>query len=243
MIGIFNNEETAVSEQFDVTYKKESYIFQNLLSSYSSTIEENSIPFESDTQYKRSVALLFVQNVSLLDNAFKLLTLGYIRSSEIILRTISESIILATFFTEFPEAEKEYKSLPHQDFFHKYKVEKMLKKVHTDGTIFVKNKTKEKNLHKNLYNYLYEDASIFSHNDLDVLNGLSLADGNKPSDFIIGPQIYKESLLSKEIQRIIFTALASYLTYCMAFNIENLDDKKMASIDIASKFIDENLNS
>lgn len=243
MISIFDKEETAVSKQFEDNYKEEIPIFLNLLFSYSSTIEENPIQFESDTQYKRSVVLLLSQNVSLIDNAFKLLTLGYLRSSEIILRTISESIILATFFTEFPETEKEYNSLPHQEFFHKYKIEKMLKTVHTKGAIFVKNKTKQKNLHKNLYNYLYEDASMFSHNDLGFLHGLSLADDNQPSSFIIGPQVYKENLLSKEIQRLVFTALVSYLTFCIAFNTENLDDKKMASIEIASKFVEENLDN
>ncbi len=239
MIGIFSKEEESIYTVYFQDYKKEVQIFLDLLNSYSSTIEENEIKYEKETKSRRSIVLLLSHNISLLDNAFKLLLLGYLRSSEILMRTVSESIILATYFTEFPETEEEYKSSSHQDFFHKHKIDKMLKEVHNKGTIFVKNKNKPFNLHKNIYKYLYKEASRFSHNNLDLLNNLALTDSKKPLEFILGPKVDNKDIFLTELQRLIFATLSTYITFCISLEIKDIGNDKLLSIDIASKFLNK----
>jgi len=224
MISIFDEQEGLIEESFIGSYKTEVELFTSLLRVYESFIKATSGKVKDNEYPNWSILMLLSQVLPLMNNALVLLAKGYLRSSEIMIRVASEGMILAAYFKEFPDAEKEYRSLNYRDFFHNHKIEKMLKRVENEGKLFIRDKIEAKNVRWNkiVFKNLFEESSKFLHNNPDLIYDMSLDNrSSNPSkgDLILGPQLYSDESLAMGLRRLFNALLFSLVILGVSLNI------------------------
>jgi len=242
MVGIFNQEETEISRLFESKFGNETNVFNGLLNVYSAFLRATSGKVK-DTDYPSWTILLFLsQTLPLMENAIKLLALGYIRSSEILVRVAGEAILLSVYFKEFPETEIEYRNMNHREFFRKHKIKKMMKRVEREGKSFISNKPNKKiKWHKIIFTNLYGEACRFVHNDPEVIYLLAKDNFNENTqqhNLILGPQLYPDPVLSMGLRRLFNTLLFSLVVFGIALSVMP-DDSERETMDEASRIIEE----
>ena len=191
-MSIFDKEETSISDLINKEFSKEIKIIHDLLEVHISFIQATS-GITKDNEYPEwTILLLLSQTVPLMNNANDLLTKGYIRSSEILIRVVSEAVILSAYFCEWPEHEVTYRTVNYRDFFRVHKIDDMLKKIEREGKVFISNKQEAKQVkwHKVVFDNLFKESSKFLHNNPNVIFDLSKRQVQvlQANDMIIGPQ-------------------------------------------------------
>lgn len=159
------------------------------------------------------------------------------------IRVVSEAIILSAYFKEFPQTEEEYRKLDYREFFHKNKIEDMLRKVEKEGCIFIRDKDEAQKLrwHQIVFSNLFKESSRFLHNNPNVLYDLTKDNSQaEPVKLILGPQLYSKEILGMGLRRLFNTTLFSLVTLGVALNIAP-DDKERDIMDKANK-ISNDLN-
>lgn len=244
-IGIFADEEKNITEHFLSKFGKQVELFNQLLEVYSSFLKATSGKIKDNDFPNWTILILLSQTLSLMNNALNLLIMGYLRSSEIMIRVTSEAMILSAYFKEFPETEVEYRTTNYRDFFHNHKIDDMLKKVEEEGNIFISNKEKAKQVkwNKIVFLNLFKESSRFLHNNPDLIYGLTVDNvGNAPvkDSLILGPQLYSDDSLSMGLRRLFNALLFSLVVLGVSLNISP-DEKEKAIMEEAGK-ITEKLN-
>jgi len=243
MVGIFSDIESQISQQFVTKFGQEVGVCNQLLKVYEAFLSATSGKVK-DNDFPKWTNLMFLsQTLPLMNNALYLLSKGYLRSSESLIRIAAEGMVMSAYFLEFPEAEVEYRSLNFRDFFHKHRIADMLKKVQKDGKILVTDKTKAKEIqwHQIVFKNLYEEASRFVHADLDVIYSVTRDQmGTNPEDekLIMGPQLYPDDILAMGLRRILNTTLFSLVVLGMSLNIMP-DPSEKVIMDQAQKITDK----
>lgn len=238
--GIFLAEERSINEYFLAKYLREVELFRELLGVYSSFLKATSGKIKDNDYPNWTILILLSQTLPLMDNGLNLLASGYLRSSEIMIRVASEAIILSTFFKEFPEVETEYRTLNHNAFFRNHRMPDILERVEKEGNIFIKNKSKARNVKWNeiVFTNTYKEACRFVHNDPNVIYNLS-KDNSSPDtgNLILGPQLYSDDILSMGLRRLFNTLLFSLVVLGVSLNIAP-DDKEKAVMEKSQKIIE-----
>lgn len=242
-IGIFSEQESEIVERFVTKFASEVDVCNRLFEIYESFLKATNNKVR-DNDFPKWTNLMFLsQTLPLTNNAFDLLSKGYLRSSESLIRIAAEGMVMSAYFLEFPDAEVEYRALNFRDFFHKHQIEDMLKKVQKDEKILVTDKTKAKEIkwHQIVFENLYEEASRFVHTNLDVIYSVTRDQiGSNPADgkLIMGPQFYPDNILTMGLRRILNTTLFSLVVLGMSLNISP-DLSERAIMDQAQKVIDK----
>ncbi|MBU4274969.1 hypothetical protein KKE19_04125 [Patescibacteria group bacterium] len=230
MIGIFNREEVVIENSFLTKFKSEINCFNKLLGVYTAFLEATSNKIKDNEYPNWTILMLLSQTVSLMENGIKLLATGYLRSSEIMIRVCAEAIILSTYFKEFPDFEIEYRTTNYREFFRNHSIDNMLKKVEEDGTIFIKDKDKAKQVkwNKIVFTNLFKESSRFVHNNSDLIYDLSKNNSNQSGDIqlIMGPQNYSDEILSVGMRRLFNTLLFSLVVLGVSLNIVPDENEK-----------------
>lgn len=245
MFGVFDTEEDIVKKAFEKKFEKEVLCFNNLLQVYCAFLEATSNKIKDNDYPDWTILILLSQTLPLMNNGLELLATGYLRSSEIMIRVASEAMILSAYFKEFPETEVEYRTTNYRDFFRNHKIDDMLKKVEQEGTIFISNKEKAKQVQWNkiVFLNLFKESSRFLHNDSDLLYDLTVDNiGSAPEKgaLIMGPQLYSDDSLSMGLRRLFNALLFSLVVLGVSLNISP-NEKEKAVMEESSK-ITEKLN-
>lgn len=230
MVGIFNKEEDSIKTYFLDTFANEVDCFNKLLMVYVAFLEATSNKIK-DNKYPEWTILMFLsQTVSLMENGIKLLSSGYLRSSEIMIRVCAEAVILATYFKEFPDFEVEYRTINYREFFRNHSIDDMLKKVEKEGKVFIKDKEKAKQVkwNKIMFINLFKESSRFVHNNPSLIYDLSKNNLNPSSDteLVMGPQKYSDETLSMGLRRLLNTLLFSLVVLGVSLNISPDENEK-----------------
>ncbi len=236
---IFEDAEKLCKENFSNKFKEEISLFDQLLNVYEAFIKATSNKIKDNDYPNWTILMLLSQTLPLMNNGIQLLASGYLRSSEIMIRVTAEAIILSLYFKEFPNTEENYRTVNYRDFFHNHSIDKMLKKVEKEGKIFIKNKEKARQLkwNKIVFINLFKESSKFLHNNPDLIYYLTLNSNNlEKGDLIMGPQIYRDEILSMGLRRLFNTLLFSLITLGVSLNIAPNDNEKKI-MDRSSKII------
>lgn len=245
LMGIFEEEERLVLDTMSNKFKKEIELYSKLLKVFASFLQVTSGNIKDNNFPNWTIMLLLSQTLPLMNNALYLLSRGYIRSSEIMIRVVAEAVILSAYFKEFPEAEIDYRAMSYQDFFHKHRIEKMLKKVEREGKIFISNKEKAKqiNWNKIVFLNLYKESSRFIHNNSDLIYDITKNNFNtqvQDQELIMGPQAYSDDIFKMGLRRIFNSLLFSLVVLGVSLNI--IPDEKEKEIMNNSQDVIEKLN-
>lgn len=241
--GIFEDIEKISRENFLNIFAEEVEVFNQLLNVYEAFIKATSNIIKDNDYPNWTILMLLSQTLPLMNNGMSLLSSGYLRSSEIMIRVTAEAIILSLYFKEFPETEIEYRTTNYRDFFHNHSIDNMLKKVEKNGKIFIINKEKAKQVkwNKIVFNNLFKESSRFLHNNPNIIYDLSLnSDNPEKGNLIIGPQTYNTSILSMGLRRLFNALLFSLVALGMSLNI--VADENEKNIMKKSSEIIEKLN-
>lgn len=239
--GIFEDIEKISREDFLNKFPKEVDVFNQLLNVYEAFIKATSNKIKDNDYPNWTILMLLSQTLPLMNNGINLLSSGYLRSSEIMIRVTAEAIILSLYFKEFPETEIEYRTTNYRDFFHNHSIDDMLKKVEKDGKIFITNKEKAKQVkwNKIVFINLFKESSKFLHNNPDLIYNLTLNNNNiQKGELIIGPQIYEEGILSMGMRRLFNTLLFSLVALGMSLNII-VDENEKSVMEKSSEIIEK----
>lgn len=244
-IGIFSEEEKIIKDTFLQKFKEEVEIFNKLLKVYEAFLQATSGKVKDNEYPNWTILILLSQTLPLMNNGLELLTTGYLRSSEIMIRVASEAMILSAYFKEFPETEVEYRTTNYRDFFRNHKIDNMLKKVEHEGVIFISNKEKAKQVQWNkiVFLNLFKESSRFLHSNPDLIYDLTVDNvGNAPEkgSLIMGPQLYVDDSLSMGLRRLFNAFLFSLVVLGISLNIS--PDKKEKAVMEESSKITEKLN-
>lgn len=241
MIGIFEEQEKEIISKFESKFGNEIKVFNDLLKVHEAFIQATSNKIKDNDYPKWTILLLLSQVLPLMNNAFQLLASGYLRSSESLIRICGEAIILSVYFKEFPVAEEDYRTMHYSDFFHKYRIEKMLKNVEKSGKCFFKAKTdKKKNLYKVMFVNIYKEAGKFLHNNPNLIYDISknqIPVKGQEEYLIIGPQLYPNDVLSMGLRRLFNTVIVSIVTLGISLDIV-ADDKELKTLKEANRIAD-----
>lgn len=242
-MGVFKKEEKVVLSAFKTKFQSEETLFNQLLEVYASFLQATSGKVKDNEFPSWTLLILLSQTLPLMDNAFYLLSSGYIRSSEIMIRVVAEAVILSAYFKEFPDAEIEYRTTNYRDFFRNHKIEDMLKRVEKDGKVFISDKQKAKQVkwHKIVFLNLFKESSRFLHNNPDVIYDIT-KNNIRPSknhhDLIMGPQLYSDDILKMGLRRLFNTLLFSLVILGVSLNICP-DDKEKKTMEKSQNLIEE----
>lgn len=244
MIGIFNKEEEIIKTAFLSKFDNEIDCYNKLLEVYTAFLEATSNKIKDNDYPNWTILMLLSQTVIFMENGVKLLSTGYLRSSEIMIRVCAEAVILATYFKEFPDFEVEYRTINYRDFFRKHSIDDMLKKVEKNGKIFITDKGKAKQVkwNKIMFLNLFKESSRFLHNNPDLIYDLSKNNSNlsKDTQLIMGPQQYSNETLSMGLRRLLNTLLFSLVVLGVSLNI--YPDEKEKEVMHQASLITESLN-
>lgn len=213
--GIFLNEESWTRLEFLRYFSSEIDLFNKLLEVYSEFLKATSNKIRDNDYPNWTILILLSQTLPLMNNAIELLANGYLRSSEVMVRVVSEAVILSVYFKEFPQTEEEYRKLNYRVFFQRHKIHKMLMKVEKEGKIFITNKELAKRLkwNKIVFSNLFKESSRFLHNNSDVIFDLTKNNSEEDSiKLILGPQLYPKKTLALGLRRLFNTTLFSLVT-------------------------------
>jgi len=212
-----------------------------LLDTLDDYLNKSNSGVSTNNSLQITILNLMAQNLLLLNNSYLLFTQGYLRSAAVLLRTVSEQLILGMFFCENPEKEEEYKSTPHQDFFRNNRIEKMLKQIDDNGKIFkIENFSKFKFWNKHIFQNLFEEMSHFSHVDLEVINSLML--DPTTGKFHKTPWVHEDKVLLRIfLRKIMVCTIFSILVLDKFFEPEQSADQ-IDAIKVATGYINGSLN-
>jgi hypothetical protein len=245
MVGIFNKEEDIIRNHFLTTFQNEVGCFNKLLEVYTAFLEATSNKIKDNDFPNWTILMLLSQTVSLMENGIKLLSSGYLRSSEIMIRVCAEAVILSTYFKEFPDFEVEYRTINYREFFRKHSIDNMLKKVEKEGKIFITDKGKAKQVkwNKIMFLNLFKESSRFVHNNPNLIYDLSINSSSPSNDtqLIMGPQQYSNETLSMGLRRLFNTLLFSLVVLGVSLNISPDENEK--EIMNQASTITESLNT
>lgn len=242
-MGIFNKEEKAVLSAFKTKFQNEEILFNQLLEVYASFLQITSGKVKDNEYPNWTLLILLSQTLPLMDNAFYLLSSGYIRSSEIMIRVVAEAVILSAYFKEFPDAEIEYRTTNYRDFFKNHKIENMLKRVEKDGKVFISDKQKAKQVkwHKIVFLNLFKEPSRFLHNNPNVIYDITknnIRASRNNHELIMGPQLYSDDILKMGLRRLFNTLLFSLVVLGVSLNIFP-DDNEKSVMEQSQKLIEK----
>jgi len=238
--GIFTAEEDTIRQNFLITHDSDVVLFNKLLHVYEAFLSSTSDKVRNDDFPNWTILILLSQTLPLMNNAMSLLACGYLRSSEIMIRVTSESVILSNCF-KFPEIEKDYRAKNYREFFHDYPIESMLKKVQEEGTIFIADKALANSMrwHKMVFKNTFEEASRFLHSNPNLLYDLTVDNQSLNSDkvnLIMGPQQYRDESVSMGIKRIFNITLYSLLVLGVSLGITP-DDEQIEIINQSNELV------
>ena len=97
-MGIFDKEEKTILSAFKTKFQNEEILFNQLLEVYTSFLQATSGKVKDNEYPNWTLLILLSQTLTLMDNSFYLLSSGYIRSSEIMIRVVAEAVILSAYF-------------------------------------------------------------------------------------------------------------------------------------------------
>lgn len=242
-MGIFYKEEKIILSAFKTKFQNEEILFNQLLEVYASFLQATSGKVKDNEYPNWTLLILLSQTLPLMNNAFYLLSSGYIRSSEIMIRVVAEAVILSAYFKEFPDAEIEYRTTNYRVFFRNHKIEDMLKLVEKDGKVFISDKQKAKQVkwHKIVFLNLFKESSRFLHSNPNVIydvtkNNLQISSINH--ELIMGPQLYSDELLKMGLRRLFNTLLFSLVVLGVSLNTYP-DDKERKIMEKSQKMIEK----
>lgn len=229
-MSIFTQEEILISQDFLAKFKSEVEIIEKLLNVHASFIQATS-GITKDNEYPGwTILLLLSQTVPLMNNASDLLIKGYLRSSEIFIRVVSEAVILSAYFCEWPEHEITYRTVNYRDFFRVHKIDDMLKKIEKEGKVFISNKQEAKQVkwHQVIFDNLFKESSKFLHNNPNVIFDLSKRQVQvlQANDMIIGPQPYSDDINRMAVRRVLNSILFSIVVLGVSLKIVPDEDEK-----------------
>lgn len=239
-MGIFAKEEQLIRTEFNKKFISELVVFDELLKTFSSFLEATSGKIKDNEYPNWTILMLLSQTLPLMNNAMELLSNGYLRSSEIMVRVVAEAGIMSAYFKEFPTSEIEYRTTNYRNFFKNHKIDDMLKKVENNGTIFISSKKDAKKVkwHQNLFNSLYKESSRFVHNNPNLIFDISKDAFNSKSEtsLILGPQLYNDESLRMGVKRLFNSLLFSLVILGVSLNIYP-DEKEKEIMNKASLII------
>lgn len=242
-VGIFSEQESKIVDHFISRFVNEVGICHRLFEVYESFLKATNNKVKDNDFPNWSILMLLSQILPLMNNSLQLLTSGYLRQSECLIRVASEGVILSTYFKDFPETEEEYRKTNYRDFFHKHKIDDMLKRVEKNGHSFVSDKPGAKKVrwHQVVFKNLFEESSRFLHNNPEMIYYLTTDQiGPDHSRLIIGPQLYTDEVLAMGLRRILNTTLFSLVVLGLSLNIMP-EDTERDVMDEAQKVV-ESLN-
>lgn len=195
-----------------------------------------------NNQYPEHTILnLSAQNLQLINSAYILFTQGYLRSPAILLRTVSEQLILCMFFKEFREKEKEYREKHYSIFFHDNKIDKMLSMIDKSGKVFkVPRFTTFNYLNRMIYKNLFEELSYFVHTDINIINNIMYDES--VGKYHKSPRLQDEEILKSILAKLYMCALYTILIIDKTFEPEQ-DEKEIRIITKATKIINSRLRN
>lgn len=242
MIGIFNEQEEIVRNYFENKFISEIDIYNKLLKVHENFIFATSGKIKDTDNPNWTIHLLLSQTVSLMENAVKVLSSGYLRSSEMFIRVAGEAIILSIYFKEFPDTEEEFRNTNHNAFFRTHRIPDMLKKVEESGKVFFTGKPNKKVYYNDvMFTNIYKEASKFMHNNPDVIYGLSRSQSQTTTEkyfLILGPQKYSDETFSLGFRRLFEILLFSIVVAGISLNIQ-ADEDEMEILRTASKITND----
>lgn len=169
-------------------------------------------------------------------------TKGYIRSPAILLRTVSEQLILCMFFKEYPEKEREYRNSHYSIFFKNNRIEKMLKTIDRKGKVFRVNEfTKFNYWNKMIYKTLFEELSHFVHTNIDLINNIMYDETIQK--YHKTPKVQNKKTLKSLLSKLYVSTVYSIFILDKSFEPEQ-DRGEIEAISKATKIINSlNANS
>lgn len=245
MIGIFSDIGSQISQQFENKFGPEVGVCNQLLEVYCSFLNSTSKKVRDNDYPNWTILILLSQTVTLMDNAVTLLSSGYLRSSEIMIRPVAEATILSIYFKEFPDVETAFRSMSHNQFFRTHRIRGMLGRVQNEGKIFFtqSGKGEAKQIHWNeiVFQNLYEESTRFVHNNPNLIYDLTRDQrtiGTSDEALIMGPQPYPDNIFRMSIRRILNTTLFSLVALGVSLNITPSPQDKLVMKD-AQKIIEK----
>lgn len=239
-VGTFGQQEAEIQKEFLSKFDKEVDLFNKLLEVYESFLDATTGQLKDTDSPNWTILLLLSQTLPLMNNAIELLSKGYLRSSEILVRIAGEAIILSIIFKEYPKIEKEYKKLNHNVFFRKYRIKNKLSDIQKKGKYFSP-KGRKDNIYEIIYTNLYSEANRFLHQDIDAIYGVMKSYQTDKEDkhiFVKGPQLFKDETLSMAIRRLFNTLLFSLVVLGISLSIWP-DENERKIMDKSSQTIDK----
>lgn len=238
---MFDDLEQLNAEELNRRFPSELGCQLVLLGVLDEYLNKSSASVKTDNSLQCTILGLMGQNLLLLNSSYLLFTQGYLRNSAILLRTVSEQLILGMFFCENPEKEEEYRITPHQEFFRTNKIKKMLKQIDDNGKIFkIENFKEFKFWNRHIFENLFEEMSHFSHVDMRVINSLML--DPKTGKFHKVPWVHEDKILLKIfLRKIMICTIFSILVLDKFFAPEQ-SPEHIKTIEDATKYINESLN-
>lgn len=238
---MFNDLEQVNAEELNRRFPSELGHQLVLLGVLDEYLNKSSVGVKTDDSLQRTILGLMAQNLLLLNNSYLLFTQGYLRNSAILLRTVSEQLILGMFFCENPEKEEEYRVTSHQEFFRTNKIEKMLKQIDDNGKIFkIEHFKKFKFWNKHIFQNLFKEMSYFSHVDLEVINSLMF--DPKTGKFHKVPWVHEDGVLLRIFLRKIMTCNIFSILVLDKFFAPEQSPEHVKAIEDATKYINGSLN-
>lgn len=235
----FEDIESKNSDEINKKFSTEISYFLLLLEVLDSYLNKVNGKIRNDQFPEHTILNFSAQNLQLINNAFILFTQGYLRSPSILLRTVSEQLILSMFFKEFPNKEQEYKNTSYRDFFKENRIEKMLSKIDREGKIFkVKKFTKYNYWNKTIYKNFFEELSYFVHSNPNVINNLMYDETN--GKYHKGPKLQDKDILKALLRKLFESTLYTILILDKTFE-PNQTKEEIERIIKATKIINTNL--
>jgi hypothetical protein len=238
MVGIYEEEEQAIQQDFEKNYSQEVTAVNDMLKIYEACLSATSGKIK-DTDYPEwTLSLLLSQPLLLLNNSIDLLSRGYLRNAESLLRINGETIVLAAYLKAFPQFENEFYELNNKVFFERHPLKNMLKRVEKVGKYFFRAKNpNERSEAKSTYRIICGESNKFVHTNMGVIFELlrnHQATVPEHDSFILGPQKFSDGLVQKILVRIMYSLMFSIATIkiCLKIQLEEEEQKKFEAAGV-----------
>ena len=119
--GIYNLQECLIGYRFNKLCNDEAKKTEVLLRLLDKSIFQAGNMSNKQKRYE-SILSILSQTPPLLNTSLQLLSRGYIRAAECLIRVVSESILMAAYLAEFPHKETELRRIGFYQFVSKKKL-------------------------------------------------------------------------------------------------------------------------
>jgi hypothetical protein len=226
VIDRFTVDEDRCIKIFDWYCVKEIKLLNRLFDHLELMIMQINGKVQEDEHPNYFIATLLVNNYSLLYNSYQLHRKGYLGISQMLLRSIIESIALCMYFFEFPYDEKLYRK-NHRGFYSKLKnegygnwIEGVLKKIDEKGNKFAHlNENEGKSYYTFLFKNIGEEASEFVHGNIEYIadETYMLTEAVGVDTYSIGPNPQSEIVTKNGMYKIIDSIFFNTIVFDRVF--------------------------